>query len=174
MQNRLSRLIPTVFITLLVALAHPVWAHPLEGRPAPKIHAKTLDGKPFDLSKVKASVIVLDFWATWCPPCRKGLPLLQRYEDWAQKNKKSVAVFAVNLREKEGKIRAFWKKQGYRMPVLIDADGQIGQSYGVTGIPQTVVIHNGKIITVHVGYSPGMADMLKSQTEQLLRKSNKK
>lgn len=168
---------PYLFLPVIVSLAFTIacdstTAHPLDGRPAPPIRAQTLDGKPFDLKKVDASVIVLDFWATWCPPCRKGLPLLQQYQDWATQNNKPVAVLTVNLREDKGKVAAYWKREGFTMPVVMDTDGRIGHSYRVSGIPQTVVIHKGKVVTVHVGYSPGMANMLKSQTEQLLKNSD--
>jgi thioredoxin-like negative regulator of GroEL len=54
------------------------------------------------------------------------------------------------------------------MPVLMDHDGQVAQSYGVQGIPQTVIIHNGKIVRVHVGFSPNMAEILKADIEPLL------
>ena len=168
----------TTFLTVILSLMLLVgseWAaaHPLEGRPAPPIRARTLDGKSFDLSWVKKDVIVLDFWATWCPPCRKGLPLLQQYQDWAKEHKKSAIAFAINLREDRKKVSAYWKKEGFTMPVVMDTDGRIGQTYGVRGIPQTVVIHKGKIVTVHVGYSPGMTEMLKLQTEKLLEESDR-
>lgn len=142
--------------------------HPMEGKPAPAINLKTLDGQPFSLGGVKTEVVVLDFWATWCPPCRKGLPLLQQFHDWAKENKKSVSVYTINLQEDAKKVRSFWESQGLTMPVVMDTDGRAAGAYGVTGIPQTVVIHRKKIASVHVGYSPQLAEILKAETEQLL------
>ncbi len=146
--------------------------HPMEGRKAPPINLKDLNGKQLQTGQIKADVIVLDFWATWCPPCRKGLPLLQQFQNWAKQNKKSVAVLTVNLRETPQKVRKYWKEQKFNMPVLMDRQGDTAKAYGVQGIPQTVIIHQGQIVRVHVGYSPNMANMLKAEVEELLAKSN--
>jgi len=142
--------------------------HASEDKPAPPIRLKFMDGRPFDLNDVKADVVVLDFWATWCPPCRKGLPLLQKFHNWTLKNKKSVAIYAVNLREHPSKVRQFWKQQKFNMDVLMDSEGRVAQAYGVTGIPHTAILYNGKIVSVHVGYTPNMVKILKQEVEKLL------
>ena len=155
-----------LFVAITAVTAGP--GHPTEGQPAPPINLKTIDGQPFSLDKVKAEVVVLDFWATWCPPCRKGLPLLQEFNNWAKKEKKSVKVYAVNLREHASKVRQYWRQQKFNMHVLMDTDGGVAQAYGVSGIPHTAILHKGKIVSVHVGYSPQMTDTLKREVSQLL------
>ncbi len=166
-QQRSARLAAALLgITLLSPTTQA--SHPLEGKPAPRFTLKTMAGKPFRLDKVKSPVIVLDFWATWCGPCRMGLPLLQQFSDWAKKNKKPVSVYTVNLQEHPSKPRAYWKQKKFNMPVLMDTDGRVGEAYGVNGIPHTVIIHNGKIARIHVGYSPDLKDRLKSDVEALL------
>ncbi len=140
----------------------------LEGQEAPQIELKTLDGQAFTLSEVKAKVVVLDFWATWCPPCREGLPKLQSVYDWAAAEKKDVAIYTVNLQELPQQVRDFWTKGKFTMPVIMDADGETAEAYGVQSIPQTFVISGGKVAHVHVGYDPAMADTLKAQIEALL------
>ena len=168
-----KKLATTVALTILFVSASLAIAgsHPMEGKQAPPIKLKTLKGKFIHLARVKADVIVLDFWATWCPPCRQGLPLLQEFENWAKQEKKSVAVFAVNLKEKPHVVKRFWEEQGFNMTVLMDTAGKSAKAYGVRGIPQTVIIHRGKIEQVHVGFSPNMVQTLKAQTEALLSKS---
>ncbi len=142
--------------------------HALEGKIAPPIKLRTVNGQSFDLRNVKAEVIVLDFWATWCGPCRMGLPLLQEFEDWAQQNEKPVAVLTINLREKRDDVKAYWEKEKFKMAVLMDTSGRVAKQYSVRGIPQTVVIHRGRIARVHVGYSPAMAELLKAEVEKLI------
>ena len=142
--------------------------HPAQDQDAPPIELKTFDGQPFKLEDVEASVVVLDFWATWCPPCRRGLPLLQKFHEWAESNGKSVAVYTVNLQETPQKAREYWEQEGFTMPVLMDTQGAVAQAYQVQGIPQTVVIHNGKIVRVHVGFSPDLAESLQDEAERLL------
>jgi len=143
-------------------------AHPTQGRDAPPIELETLAGQPFKLEDVDASVVVLDFWATWCPPCRRGLPLLQKFHDWAESNDQSVAVYTVNLQETPETVRGYWEQAGFTMPVLMDTQGSVAQAYQVQGIPQTVMIHHGKVAGVHVGFSPDLDQLLQSEVEGLL------
>ena len=168
MPPRSTPLTASILLIALLVIQPALASHPMEGQPAPAVRLKTLDGRVADLSKLKDKIIVLDFWATWCPPCRKGLPLLQQFQDWAKTNKKPVAVFAVNLREANRKVKNYWKDQGFNMSVLMDTKGQTAKAYRVSGIPHTAIIHNGKIASVHVGYSPDMAQTLQSEVEQLL------
>lgn|GEM_PF-1738464 len=142
--------------------------HLLHDKPAPPIELKTLDNKQYKLANDKADIVVLDFWATWCGPCIEGLPHLQRFADWAKSNKKSVAVYAINQEEDKQTIEAFWKQQGLTMPVLLDTDSAVGRAYRVGGIPQTVVIHKGKVVATYVGLRHDMEDLLKQHTNDLL------
>ena len=143
--------------------------HPLQGQPAPAIDLAMMDGGEFKLSELPADeVIILDFWATWCPPCREGLPHLQAVADWAEAEGKPVKVFAVNVQETPAEAKAYWQQEGLTLPVVMDARGQASQAYGVTGIPQTVLIHNGQVKGVHVGFNPQMQSQLKREIEAIL------
>lgn len=144
--------------------------HPSQGRNAPAISLKTLDGKDFKLADEKADVIILDFWASWCGPCKMGLPKLQAVADWAKKEKKSVAIYTVNMREDVSKINEYWQSTKFTMPVLVDSEGAASDAYGVEGIPHTVIISKGKIQQVHIGYRDDMESVLKKKIESLLAK----
>ncbi len=146
--------------------------HRLTDKPAPTFDLKDMDGNPIKMSDIDSNVVVLDFWATWCPPCRKGLPELQTIHDWANDEKLSVSVYAVNVGERVNDARRFWERQKFTMPVLMDTEGRIASDYGVEGIPQTVVIAGGIVRHVHVGLARDLAGELKQQIKTLLNEDN--
>ena len=123
----------------------------LEGQPATDFTLETLAGsKPVKLSELKGRVVVLDFWATWCGPCRRWLPIVeQASRDYASKG---LAVFAVNERETDSKVRAYLDQQKLELPVLMDRSGTVGSIYRASSIPLTVVVgKDGNVLRVMVG-----------------------
>lgn len=143
---------------------------PIEvGQEAPDFTLASLSGESVTLSQLRGSVVVLDFWATWCGPCRRALPLLEEFNTWAQSSGQPIKVYAVNVSEREkeadarkSKVQEFWTKAGYKMQTLIDFDNAVFPKYGFDGIPATVVIGpNGKVAAVHTGFSPDMVETLK-------------
>lgn len=101
--------------------------------------ATTLAGKSVKLSDYKGKVIFLNFWATWCPPCRAEMPTIEKL--WKKlKNNKDFVWLAVDAQEKPDVVQAFIQKNGYTFPVLLDTTGQGGAEYGVQAIPTTYVI----------------------------------
>ncbi|MCE9592168.1 MAG: TlpA family protein disulfide reductase [Planctomycetes bacterium] len=141
---------------------------PMVGKPAPAVELTTLEGKPFKLSDVKEKVVVLDFWATWCPPCRRGLPVIQKVAEWAAAEKLSVAVYTVNLRETADEVKKFLADNKLTLAVLMDVEGGVGQAYDCNTIPRTVVILDGKVVKVHEGFSPTMEEELKKEITEAL------
>jgi len=94
--------------------------------------------------------VLLDFWATWCGPCRRWLPIVEKaHRDYAAKG---LSVFAVNEREPESKVRAYLGKQKLDLPVLMDRSGAVGSTYRASSIPLTVVVgRDGNVLRVMVG-----------------------
>lgn len=126
-------------------------ASALEGRPAPTFRLESFDAKKVALADLKGSVVVLDFWASWCGPCRMSLPHLDKL--YKEQKDKGVKFFAVNLREEKGGIGLFVQQSKLSVPILMDSDGKVADSYGVEGIPTTVVIaKDGKVRKVFVGF----------------------
>lgn len=128
------------------------------GTPAPDFTLPTADGsKTVSLSDLKGQVVVLDFWASWCPPCKAALPHTQKLSD--EFKDKGVTVLAVNTADTKAGREAFLKAHPeYTMTVLFDADKKqpvaLG-AYKVTGIPTFYVIdQEGKIAATYVGYDP--------------------
>jgi thiol-disulfide isomerase/thioredoxin len=112
-------------------------------RAAPPLRLRTLDGAPWDLAALKGQLVVLNFWASWCEPCRSEMPslelLAQRHEG------DGVAVIAVNVRESEAVIERFLQTMPISLPIVRDADGSASAAWTPRVLPSTVVIaRNGQ------------------------------
>lgn len=142
--------------------------HPLLGKPAPEFSLPLLDGGKMELASHKdKEIVILDFWATWCGPCRRAMPIL--VEVARQYAEKGVRFYAVNQQEGADEIKAFLQELKLECTVALDADGKIGELYGAEGIPQTVIIDKkGKVQSVHVGFLPGLKSILTGELDELL------
>ncbi len=137
-------------------------AGPLIGKEAPGFVLETADGQVVDLAKLRGQVVVLDFWATWCGPCRIGLPLLHDVAQWTKQQNLPVQIYTVNILESAGgpqerleTVNRFWKKQGFTLPVIMDYKDETAGTYSVTGIPTTVIIRaDGVVHAYHQGLVP--------------------
>lgn len=119
---------------------------PQIGRIAPDFTLKDLDGVTVDLKSVtgKNKVTILNFWATWCPPCRAEIPAFIEFVKEHQGEK--VALLAVNLQESQKKVEAFAKTAGMNFPVLLDEKGGVAQDYQIYAIPTTFFIDGSGVI----------------------------
>ncbi|MBI2422482.1 MAG: redoxin family protein [Candidatus Hydrogenedentes bacterium] len=143
--------------------------HPLVGKPAPALKLPMLDGTAFDLAAFKEkNIVILDFWATWCGPCRIGLPIMtQIAKDYEAKG---VKFFGVNVGQEDiPTINAFLKQSGLSFPVVHDENGDARSTYQAEGIPQTVVLDkSGTVRVVHQGISPWFEEELREQLDGLI------
>jgi len=139
------------------------------GDDAPNFTLQTLDGQEVSLADHRGSLVVLDFWATWCRPCRMGLPRLQEFATWAEAEGLPVKVLPVDMGErqrtrdlKKEAVSRYWKTAGFTMPTLMDYDGTTARAYQVGSIPHMVVVGpQGKIIKVEIGFNRNAVDQLK-------------
>ncbi|MCD6326255.1 TlpA family protein disulfide reductase [bacterium] len=138
------------------------------GKLAPNFKLKSLKGDVVELKSLRGKVVVIDFWATWCPPCKITLPLVNNI--YKKTRGKEVEVLGINLdRGSISKVKSFIKKGNLSMPILIDEGGKISTKYGVRGIPTLVVIdQDGHIYDKHVGADRSLDKKVLKKIDELL------
>ncbi|MDP8982891.1 MAG: TlpA family protein disulfide reductase [Acidobacteriota bacterium] len=107
-----------------------------------------LNGKPWKLSGLRGHVVLVNFWATWCPPCRKEMPDLDSL--YSQFREQGLVVLAISD-EETGKVTPFLKEHGVSYPVLLDTDRAVSKLFGVEGIPKSFVYNrDGKLVATAI------------------------
>lgn len=157
-------------IGLAVVLFSKPGPHALLKEPAPLLALQDLDGNERSLAQdIGKRIVVLDFFATWCPPCRESLPAYESvYQDYKDKG---VAVYLVNLSEDETLVRRFLEEHGITIPVLMDPYREASEAYQVSTIPMSVVIGlDGVIEKVEQGYYGGSERALRRTLDRLLER----
>jgi len=119
----------------------------LSGQPAADFTLTGIDGLSTTLSKLRGKVVLLDFWATWCGPCRIEMPRVEKLHK--EFHDKGLVVLGVNLREPPDRARDFMKKHGYTFGSLLDAKAEVAERYQVEGIPTLFVIDRKGQIAAH-------------------------
>jgi len=116
-----------------------------ENSPAPMITVNSLNGKPLNLSDLKGKVVLLNFWATWCPPCREEIPSMMKLN--SAMAGKQFQMVAVSIDEGGvPAIESFFKTSGFSLPAYTDPDNRAAKEYGITGVPETYVINKSGIL----------------------------
>jgi cytochrome c biogenesis protein CcmG/thiol:disulfide interchange protein DsbE len=135
------------------------------GDPAPDFTLTLLDGSEVSLSDLRGQVVVLNFWASWCGPCRREAPALQQV--WEAYGDDDVAFLGVAYHDAQGASRAFLDEFGITYPNGVDARARIAGMYGLTGVPETYVIdRDGTLAWKKIGEL--RAEELLQQLESLL------
>lgn len=103
----------------------------------------SVDGKEYSLSDFRGKKVVLNFFATWCPPCRAEIPDFERF----YRENEDVVLIGINIQEDKTTVEEFLSSMGVTYPVLLDRDGKISAQFGIEGIPTTFLIdEKGKVI----------------------------
>jgi len=140
--------------------------------PAPDFTLKSLgggqSGENLKLSEFRGQVVLLNFWASWCGPCREEMPILndvyEKYKDLG------VVVLGVNVESDPSLGQTFLKKTPVTFPVLLDTDNSVSEAYGVDAMPTTILIdRDGVIQQRHKGYKDGYGDMYDKEVKKLIR-----
>jgi peroxiredoxin len=127
---------------------------PLDGERPASFELPALDGKPVSLSRHKGKVVLLYFWATWCPYCAKELPAAIE-QTYRERKEQGFTVLAVNIEESQNKVAAWVKERGLTVPVLLDTEGTVISRYRVRATPTIVLIgRDGRMVGRAVGNRP--------------------
>jgi peroxiredoxin len=138
-----------VLLFVLIAPAHALELKPWTGGATPALELSDLDGKVHRLADYRGRAVLVNFWATWCEPCRAEMPSFERLR---ASEAQRVTVLAVNLAEPESRIRKFLDATPVRYPILLDRDGTTARAWQARMLPATYVIGpDGKIRYRHVG-----------------------
>ncbi len=109
------------------------------GLRAPELELKDPEGKTYSLSSLKGHVVLINFWASWCQPCRDEMPSLQSLYNIFRDNGQ-FRMLTVLYRDDYQKAATYMKENNFQFPVLIDSSGKTARSYGITGVPETYII----------------------------------
>ena len=154
-------------IALLCLFAPWAMAVEIEGS-APDFTLKSDSGENLRLSEYRGQVVMINFWASWCGPCRQEMPLLedihQRYE------KLGFTVFGVNVDDDPTKAQKILKDIPVTFPVLFDSDNQVSALFDIDAMPTTILVdRDGNMRYLHRGYKPGYEDDYRQQVKLLVR-----
>ncbi|MDQ3811330.1 MAG: TlpA family protein disulfide reductase [Chloroflexota bacterium] len=114
------------------------------GAPAPPITLPVLGGGMSDLSTDRGKVVLVNFWATWCEPCKSEMPALQQLSD--ELRDRPFRLYSIDLQEDTEAVQAFLRQYDLRLYVLLDEDGSVTRAYGVRGLPATFLIDRAGIV----------------------------
>lgn len=163
--------IATIIFMLGSASADEVVGKLAIGDVMPESLGTGLDGQKIIASEHRGKIMVISFWATWCPPCRKELPVIDNLQRLVGKEK--ISVIAVNFGEKRRTYKRFVNAVGdFNLTFSHDNKARIGRNtYGIEGIPHMVIVdHEGNIAHVHSGYGDETVNNLANEINTLLRK----
>ncbi|MBV9345616.1 MAG: TlpA family protein disulfide reductase [Gammaproteobacteria bacterium] len=151
---------------LALALALPALAE--TGAPAPQFTLGSREGKEISLTQFHGQVVMLNFWASWCGPCRQEMPLLESI--YKKYGKMGFVLLGVNV-EPDSQAAQDWLKQTpVSFPILFDKDSKVSKLYEVAGMPSTVIIDRaGKVRMLHRGYKPGDENEYQDSIRALIR-----
>jgi peroxiredoxin len=139
--------------------------------PAPDFTLPARAGGEMSLTGLRGQVVLINFWATWCGPCRKEMPLLdqiyQRYKGLG------FTLLGVNVEEDSAGAERWLKGTPVSFPVLFDRQNKVSKLYDVTAMPSTVIVdRKGQVRFVHYGYTPGTENEYQDQIRTLIREKS--
>lgn len=140
----------------------------MEGQVAPDFALKSTTGENLRLSEYRGDVVMINFWATWCGPCRQEMPLLD--ELYGRYHRVGFNLLGVNIDDDTTRALRMVEELDLHFPIVFDTRKEVSRLYNVEAMPATILVdREGKIRHVHHGYKPGYEDKYLDQIRALLR-----
>ena len=158
----------TLGLMITVIAATSLASSGLEGQPAPDFALKSSTGENLRLSEYRGDVVMINFWATWCGPCRQEMPLLD--ELYTRYERVGFNLLGVNIDDDPRRAMQMVEDLGVSFPVLFDTRKEVSKLYNVEAMPVTILVdREGNVRYVHHGYKPGYEEKYFDQVRSLLR-----
>ncbi len=145
--NRVLMAITLIILALMLLTGcsiDSVQSGPRVGQRAPDFELKNLDGQTISLEDLRGKAVLLNFWATWCGPCRGEMPYLEEiYQEWSDEK---LLLLAINIGESSSQAKDFLQSNNLSLPVLLDIRQAVAEQYNITAIPTTFFIDKDGII----------------------------
>jgi peroxiredoxin len=159
----------SILAAALLTLSLTAGAAPPTPAPAPDFALPSRDGSDVRLSDLKGQVVMINFWATWCGPCRQEMPLLEQLQ--ARYEPLGFTLLGVNVEPDPAAASAWLKGVPVTFPILFDTRNAVAESFGVQGMPSSVFVdREGRVRYVHRGYKSGdeaqYADLIRSLVKE--------
>ncbi len=156
-----------VIVAVLLFASSTAWAAARTGQPAPPFKGFALSGQPLSMDALKGSVVILDFWATWCSPCRESLPFLSELH--RKYGKQGLQIVGMSVDDTgERHVKSFAAEKGLQYHIMMSS-GKIQADYGVRAVPVMFVLDkNGNVAEKMMGFSPHHGKVLENLIKKLL------
>jgi len=159
------RSIVVIIVVTIACVSASALDRAMVGKTAPDFTLRTLDGaKSYSLSDFKGQVVVIDFWASWCAPCKRSLPKLAQIEQ----THKSVRVVSINIDDDRNNALTFFKRLNVPILSLFDSEKKVAAKYDVPEMPSALILDKSGVVRyLHVGYSDSEFDTIVKHIEAL-------
>jgi len=159
---------PLLGAILVIFAASSLASSSLEGQVAPDFVLKSASGENLRLSEYRGDVVMINFWATWCGPCRQEMPLLD--ELYGRYQRVGFKLLGINIDDDSRRAMKMVQELGVTFPVLFDENKEVSKLYKVDAMPVTILVdREGQVRHVHHGYKPGYEDKYLTEIRSLLR-----
>jgi len=157
-----------ILLVLAIFMGSSLASSGLTGQTAPDFVLKSATGENLRLSEYRGDVVMINFWATWCGPCRQEMPLLD--ELYGRYQRVGFNLLGVNIDDDSRRAMAMVNELGISFPVLFDEDKKVSKLYEVEAMPLTILLdREGTVRHVHHGYQPGYEQKYLNEIRSLLR-----
>ncbi len=167
MKLNFIRIYSSIFLLSMCLLASTTMAEEISG-PAPNFTLKSRSGENLKLSEYRGEVVMINFWASWCGPCRQEMPLLEQL--YTRYSPLGFTILGINVEEDSKLAEKLLEEIPVNFPILFDTENDVSEKYNVVAMPSTIMVdRDGNMRYLHLGYMPGYEVDYEKQIKELIR-----